>query len=69
LHVSFFLLCRGVDLNNLNAARTSAAGEGWTEPNHNFLSAVAERKCKQVPPRPLEKRSAASLFFAISILS
>jgi len=25
------------DLKKLNAARMSAAGEGLTEPNHNFL--------------------------------
>jgi len=39
--MSFFVLSRQMrrDLNNLNATRTSVAGEGWTEQNIYFLSA------------------------------
>ena len=32
-YLLFCALRAGRDSNNLNAARTSAAGEGWTEPN------------------------------------
>ena len=38
------LFCCFIRFENLNAARMSAAGEGWIESSHNFLSAIAERK-------------------------
>ena len=45
-----FLLGRR-DLNNLNATRTSVAGDGSTEPNLNFCP--FGQKCKQVPQSPI----------------
>jgi len=39
-------LSRGQDSNGTNAARVSAAGEGWTEPNLYFRH---RRKCKSSP--------------------
>ena len=45
---AFSLFCRRERTRtHLNAARMSAAGEGWTEPNHNFCP--KGQKCKSSP--------------------
>ena len=53
------LFCAEEGFEQLNAARVSAAGEGWTEPNLYFLS-CCERKCKRIrPPLPYRIRKTA----------
>jgi len=53
---------RAQGLERSNAARTSAAGEGWTEPNLYFLLC---RKCKQVlVPLPEKFNTVCYLFLA-----
>ena len=52
-----FLFAIGWDSNNLNAARMSAAGEGLTEPLHDFIESLirpvcAERKEEYAVPYP-----------------
>ena len=41
-----FIYAKRKGLERSNAARTSAAAEGWTEANLNFRQ---RRKCKRVP--------------------
>ena len=45
--VSVFFCLRELGLERLNAARMSAAGDGWTEPSNYFSSLDAKKNANE----------------------